>query len=174
MDKEGKNTRTQETEEIQLAKTALKKIRQTKDKKKRLRIIQSLFRNEAHWALEVLMDALADPSEKIRNYIARRLANHNGLDPTCLYKRLSQPPWNVKIEILKVLGLKKDSVSAKYIAAVLDDPNVEVRKTAAEVLGQIGGKEANAFLVQLAKDDNPFVRRAAKKALLQASDVKFT
>ena len=173
MEKDDSNIQAEEQDSRQLAFSALKKIRETKDKNKRLRIVRSLCRSDTPWALDVLLDSLIDRSIEVRSYITRHLAGRKNLDLPPLYNRLSKPPWNVKLEVLKILGLRKDGQSIQHIGAVLEDTNVDVRKTAAEVLGLIGGKEATALLVQLAKDSNPFVRKAAEKSLLETSDLKF-
>jgi len=174
MTTDDKKIRTEEEQDsAQLAQSARKKIRETKDKNKRLRIIRSLFRLDTSWALDVLLDTLTDRSIEIRTYIIRRLEKKEDLDLSPLYNRLSKPPWNVKIEVLKILGHRKDQQSIPYIGQVIVDSNVDVRKTAAEVLGLLGGKEATAILVKLAKDSNPFVRKAAEKSLRETSDLKF-
>jgi len=173
MQKDQQKTQVEEQDTHQLAQSALKKIQETKEKNKRLRIVRSISRIDNPWALDVLLETLADPAEDIRRYIAGYLAGKENLELSFLYKRLSKPPWNIKIEVLKILGLRKDSNSTEHIAVVLNDSNVDVRKTAAEVLGIIGGKNATALLVQLAKEDNPFVRKAAEKSLRETSDLKF-
>lgn len=157
----------------QLALSALKRIRETQDKQKRLQIIQAMASVEGSWACDVLLDALADPHAEIRRYIVDQMSKRENLDLGLLYARLSKPPWNIKIEVLKILGLRKNPLSAKHIEAVLVEPNVYVRRTAAEVLGDIGGKDALSLLVKLTKDKNPFVRRAAEKSLLETSELKF-
>jgi HEAT repeat protein len=80
----------------------------------------------------------------------------------------------VKNRVLNILGIKKNPHSLSRIESILTDPNVEVRRTAALTLGQIGGKEALALLARMTKDTNPFVRKAAEKALQETSDLRFT
>jgi HEAT repeat protein len=41
-------------------------------------------------------------------------------------------------------------------------------------LGEIGGQEARALLVGMAKDKNLYVRKAAQEALEKVSDLKFS
>jgi HEAT repeat protein len=57
---------------------------------------------------------------------------------------------------------------------MLDEPNVEVRRSAAIALGEIGGDKALALLADLSKDKNAFVRKSAEKSLSKASRLKFT
>ena len=60
-----------------------------------------------------------------------------------------------------------------HIERVLGDANADVRKCAAEALGEIGGREALTLLVQLQKDPNPYVRAAAEEGLRKATEVRF-
>ena len=173
MEKDLKDLLKDEKDTRLLAHSALNRIRETKDKQKRMQIIQTLANVDERWAYQVLLDALADPLEEIRRHIVSLLARKDDLDLSLLYERLSSPPWNVKIEVLRILGLRKNPLAAKHIELVLADPNVEVRRMAAEVLGRIGGKEALSILVKLTKDKNPFVRKAAEKSLNETSDLKF-
>ena len=54
-----------------------------------------------------------------------------------------------------------------------DTTSVDIRRAAAEALGEIGGEEAMALLVQLIKDSSPYVRQAGEEAIQKASDVRF-
>ena len=54
------------------------------------------------------------------------------------------------------------------------DANVEVRRAAAEALGEMGGDEALRYLVVLKKDANPYVRAAAEEAIRKTSGVRFS
>jgi HEAT repeat protein len=56
----------------------------------------------------------------------------------------------------------------------LADTNVDVRRSAAEALGKIGGQEAIGMLVKLTKDGNIYVRQAAAGALSKISSVRFS
>jgi HEAT repeat protein len=70
--------------------------------------------------------------------------------------------------------MRKNPQSLAHISRVLTDPNADVRANAAWALGEIGGKEALALLSKLSKDENNFVRISAEKALLKASQLRFT
>jgi HEAT repeat protein len=173
MDREQKTFPFEEPDPFELSKSAQKKIAESKDKGERLNVLQSIAGLDVLWAYEVLLDALADPSEEIRRYLVTQLAQKENLDLSLLYKRLSKPPWYIKIEILKILGLRKNPRSAKHIEVVLQESNDEVRRTAAAVLGDIGGEFARSLLVKLTRDQNPFVRKTAEKSLNEACDLKF-
>lgn len=157
-----------------LSQSFLKKTRSLKDKQKRLKIIKSLACVEGSWVNEVLMEALEDPSEEIRDFIIREMGKREYFDLNLVHKRLSKSPWYVKTSALKILGLIRKQESIKSIKVTLNDPNVEVRRCAAQVLGEIGGKETLVLLNKLAKDKNRFVKRSAEEGLRKASRLKFS
>ncbi len=157
-----------------LSQSVLKKIKSSKDKQTRLKIIKSLAQVEGGWIAEVLLEVLDDPSEKIRDFIIREIGKRDYLDLNLIHQKLSRPPWYAKSAALKILGLKKKQASVNPIKVTLNDSNAEVRRCAAQVLGEIGGKEALALLNKLAKDKNRFVRRSAEEGLKKASRLKFS
>jgi HEAT repeat protein len=154
--------------------TALKKIQEATDKKTRLKIITRLVNSKEPWVCKVLIQALEDPIEDIRKIIVAELANREDFDLNLLYKRLHQTPWYVKTGCLQILGLRKNASSLKYIESLVTDPNIEVRRILAVVLGEIGGKKALAILAKLSEDDSSFVRTTAQQAIQEASQVKFS
>lgn len=173
MERDKKSLPQEEQDRLSLAQSARKKIAMSKDKGGRLKVLKSIAKLDASWAQNVLLDALGDPNEEIRRTIVTQLAQKENLDLSLLYARLSKPPWYIKIEVLKILGLRKNPQSSKHIEVVLQESNDEVRRTAAEVLGDIGGEFARALLVKLTRDLNPFVRRTAEKSLNKTSELKF-
>jgi hypothetical protein len=154
--------------------TALKKVRLTKDGNKRLKILKGIARSKVPWGSEVLIHSLDDPHEKIRDFIITELGHQEKLDLNLIYQRIYSPPWYLKTGCLKILGIRKKISSIKQIEALVNDPNIEVRRTAALVLGEIGGKDALALLSKLAGDKSVFVRTAAQQALKKASQPKFS
>lgn len=154
--------------------SALKKIRTTPEKRERLKLIKAVAGVEASWAEEVMLESLGDPCIEISDFIINKLAQRENLNLDLLYQKMTKPPWFVKNRILKILGLKKNPFSVKHIKILLNEPNVAVRKTAAEVLGQIGGNDSLELLAKLTNDKNPFVRKSAEEAILNASNLKFT
>jgi len=173
MDIEQKSGAQEKLDSLEFSTAAQKKISEAKDKGERLLVLQSIAKLDALWTQNVLLDALADPNEEIRNYIVTQLAQKENLDLSLLYNRLSMPPWYIKNEVLKILGIRKNPRSAKYIEVILDESNDEVRRTAAKVLGKIGGELALSLLVKLTRDPNPFVRKTAEKSLNETSSLKF-
>ncbi len=173
MDSNQKSFSGEELNHVELAASAQKKIAESKNKEARLKVLKSIVNLDSPWIYDVLLNALADPIEEIRRYIVTQIAQKENFDLSILYNRLSKPPWFIKIEVLKILGLKKNPSSAKHIEVVLNETNDEVRRTAAAALGQIGGEAARTLLVKLTQDQNPFVRRTAEKSLNETSDLKF-
>jgi hypothetical protein len=159
---------------ITAMQNALDKIQEAKDKQTRLKIIERIASSKEPWVCEVLVLALEYPGEELRKFIIEELSRREDLDLKLLYKRVQAPPWYVKTGCLRVLGLRKNASSLKHIEKLVDDPNIEVRRTLAVVLGEIGGKIALALLAKLSEDKSSFVRAPARKALQEASQVKFT
>jgi HEAT repeat protein len=154
--------------------TALKKIQETRDKQTRKKIIAGIVKSREPWICEVLIESLDDPSEDIRKIIVKELSNREDLDLNLLYHRLHKSPWFVKTGCLRILGLRKNASAVKYIESMVNDPNIEVRRTLAVILGEIGGKKALALLTILSEDASSFVKKAAMQALQEVSQVKFT
>jgi hypothetical protein len=156
------------------ADAVLRKLNSLSEKERRLKILKAIARLKASWVLTVLLEALKDPCEINRDFVVRELGQREIWNFSPLYERLFQPPWYAKSAVLKILGMRKDTRALAAIAKVIDDPNVDVRKSAAEALGEIGAKEAIALLVKLSKDVSSHVRLAASEALRNTSRVRFS
>ncbi len=156
------------------SKKVLKKIMATSDRHKRLKIIKALARITNSWTNYVLLETIADPSENIRDFIISELGRRESLDLDLIYNKLTTPPWFVKSSCLRLLGIKKNLRSVKYIRALIEEPNADVRITAAQTLGEIGGEESLALLARLIQDKNHFVKVSAEKAMEKVSDLKFS
>jgi HEAT repeat protein len=120
------------------------------------------------------LEGLSDPCESNRNFLIKELSQREIWNFSLFYEKLFKPPWYTKSAVLRVLGLRKDSAAVPAIKRLLADPNTDVRKSAAEALGEIGGKEALALLVKLTKDGSIYVRQAASDALRKVSSVRFS
>jgi len=168
-----KNIEAQQEKNNYTSKSVLGKIEAVKEKKKRLRIIKAISRIDAPWVAGVLLNSLEIPCEEIRDFIINELGHRENLNLDIFYQKLKASPWYVKSAILKIMGILKNPLSIKYIESVFKEHNVEVRRSAAQALGEIGGKDALALLVRLAKDKNHYVKRSAEEALRKASDLKF-
>jgi HEAT repeat protein len=152
----------------------LRKIALTQDKQKRLKVLKAYARLDTRLAGKVLIEALGDPCEEIRDFLVRELGERESFDPDLAYAKLSGPPWYARSAVLRVLAARRPEGAVRHIERVLGDANADVRKCAAEALGEIGGRESLPLLVRLAKDQSPYVKAAAQNALRKVSSVRFS
>jgi hypothetical protein len=157
-----------------VSRAVLRKLDILQARDKKMKLIRSISRLDSAWACSVLFELLSDSSEEIRDLAVRELASRDDCPLDGLYDRLRQPPWYVKSAILRIFCLRRDAGAVSAIGAVIDDPNVEVRRWASLALGRIGGPDARALLVRLAKDRNGYVKQAATDALDKICDFKFS
>jgi len=157
-----------------IASAVRKKIDILQNREKKLKMLRTIATLRMPWVPVVLFDLLDDPNEEIRDIAVRELARRDDWPVEKAYQRLGRPPWYAKSAILKILSRKKCGDAVLHIMPLLNDPNVDVRRCAAEALGEIGGLEARALLVRLAKDRNLYVRRVAQDALDKVCDLKFS
>jgi HEAT repeat protein len=161
-------------EDEQIRATFLRKLALTQDKQKRLKILKAYSRLDTRLAEKVLVEALGDPCEEIRDFIVRELAGRDSIDLALVCARLAGPPWYARSAALRIIGLRKAEKAVRHIERVLADANADVRKCAADALGEIGGRDVLALLVRLKKDENPYVRQAAEEGLRKASGIRIT
>jgi HEAT repeat protein len=146
----------------------------TPDKAKRLTILRACAKVRAAWVEELFWEALGDPCENVRAFVMADLAGRRTLDLARALSRLERPPWYARSAVIRLLGIHRTKDAMPAIRkAVEDTTNVEIRRAAAETLGEIGGEEALSLLVRLKKDPSPYVRQAAEDAIRKASDVRF-
>jgi HEAT repeat protein len=152
----------------------LLKLGKTPDKGKRLAILKACAKVRAAWVEELFWESLGDPCENVRGFIVKELALREKLDLARAVGRLGRPPWYAKSAVLKLMGIHRAKEALSEIKKAIEETsNIDIRRSAAEALGEIGGKEALSLLVQLKKDPNPYVRQAAEEAIQKASDVRF-
>lgn len=152
----------------------LRKLGSIPDKDRRLKILKAISRLQTPWVFRVLLEALSDPYESNRDFLIKELSQREIWNLAPFYEKLALPPWYSKSAVLRILGQRKDGAAIPAIERALADPNVDVRKNAAEALGEIGGKEALSLLVKLTKDQSAYVRQAASGALRKVSSVRFS
>ena len=162
-----------EREDDQTCSSFLRKIALTDDRRKRLKVLKAYARMKTLLSEKILLEALGDPCEEIRDFIVRELAGRENLQMNQAYARLAGPPWYARSAVLRIIAIRRSGDALRHIERVLDDANADVRKCAAEALGELGGSEALRLLVRLKKDSNPYVRAAAEAAMRKASDVRF-
>lgn len=150
------------------------KIKATQNKKLRAKMIVALGKLRQPWVVPILIETLADPSEDIRQKVIRELGQWENLACECLFPKLKNQPWYVKVGILQILALRKEPKAVKALSTIINDPNIEVRRHIACCLGHIDTKEGIPLLVKLLKDSSPHVRLAAEEALRRTSRLRFT
>ncbi|HOW86151.1 MAG TPA: HEAT repeat domain-containing protein [Candidatus Aminicenantes bacterium] len=152
----------------------VRKLGRTPEKAGRQRILAACGRIARPWSEELLWESLADPNEGIRDYVVRELCGRAEISPEWAVRRLHLPPWYARSAALAVIGRRRLRETLPGIGAVVGDANADVRRAAAEALGEIGGEEAVRLLVRLKKDANPYVRTAAEAAIGRTSGVRFS
>ncbi len=157
----------------QLAHDIARKLDIIQSRPKKIRLLQAAAESEAEWSTPLLVELLGDPTEEVRDIAVRELIAREDCPLDDLCDRLTRPPWFSKSAALRVLAAKRSRTTAKAVRAVIEDPNADVRRTAALALGEIGGAEARALLVQLIKDKSPYVRSAAAAGLDKVCEFKF-
>jgi hypothetical protein len=156
-----------------LARDIARKLDIIQSRPKKIRLLQAAAESEAEWSTPLLVELLGDPAEEVRDIAVRELIAREDCPLDDLCDRLTRPPWFSKSAALRVLAAKRSRITAKAVRAVIEDPNADVRRSAALALGEIGGAEARALLVQLIKDKSPYVRSAAVAGLDKVCDFKF-
>jgi len=154
--------------------SVLRKLASLEDKDRRLKILKAIAKLKAAWVFRVLLESLTDPCETIRDFLVRELSQREAWSLNPFYERLRKPPWYVRSAVVKILGRRREASALPHIEPLLADSNVDVRKCAADALGEIGGKEALALLVKLTKDKSSYVRAAAAAAMRKVSRVRFS
>jgi hypothetical protein len=167
-----KKQRTKKCGQESLFGSTLNKIHSTKEREERLKILKDVAKTSLPWVDDILIQLLEDPSEEIRDFIIKELGSRDSLDLDLIHQRLFKPPWFAKTGCLKILGLRKASSSVEHMESLMGDPNIEVRRTLAIALGQIGDDKALALLAKLVKDSSSFVRGAARKTLQKAGRLR--
>ena len=152
----------------------LAKLGRTPDKARRRAILSACAKLRSPWVDELLWEALADPNEVVRDFVAGELGRRQPLALDHALRRLRMPPWFAKSAALRIIGRLRVREALPEIRRAVDDANADVRRAAAEALSEIGGEEALRLLVRLKKDESPYVRAAAEGAIRKASGVRFS
>ena len=105
--------------------------------------------------------------QKIEQLQELRKSGPSAIDEAQLAEQIrSEADPLVRLEIVRTLAHVPTPTAGAVIAAALEDPDVDVRVTACQEIGKIGGEEASRLLgTALASDTSVDVRIAATKAL---------
>lgn len=102
-----------------------------------------------------------------RESILKILTRIEDFPTVMLHPMLEHPLWYVRAVGIKIIGSFKDPILLDFALVFVNDSNIEVRKTLAEVLPLYGRREeALLALEKLSIDEHFSVRRAARSALL--------
>jgi HEAT repeat protein len=164
----------EETSPSPVCRAFLLKLGRTPDKMQRQRILAACAKVRKPWAEELLWDALADPNEGVRDLVSRELRRREPLHLELAMRRLRLPPWYARSAVLGIIGCRRINKALPEVERAASDANVEVRRAAAEALGELGGEVALRILVRLKKDANPYVRAAAEEAIGKTSGVRIS
>ena len=162
-----------ETDPRQLAREIARKLAIIQSRAKKIHLLQAAAESDAAWSTPLLVELLVDPAEEVRDIAVRELILREDCPLNDLCERLNRPPWYSKSAALRILAAKRKRSTARAVRAVVQDPNADVRRSAALALGEIGGAEARTLLVQLSKDKSPYVRAAAVAGLDKICEFKF-
>jgi len=100
----------------------LRKLALTQDRQKRLKVLKAYARLDTRLAARVLVEALSDPCEEIRDFIVRELAGRDALDLEPVFARLAGPPWYARSAALRIIGMRKAEKAVRHIERVLGTP----------------------------------------------------
>ena len=152
----------------------LLKLGRTPDNALRRRILAACVKVGRPWVEELLWEALADPNESVRSFAAKQLRGRPEIRLEPALRRLRLPPWYARSAVLGIIAHRRISAAVPAVVRAAEDANADVRRSAAEALGEIGGELAVRTLVRLKKDANPYVRAAAEEAIGRTSRVRFS
>ena len=152
----------------------LLKLGRTPDKTKRLRIVAACAKVAAALGRGAPVGSPRRPQRGRQGPRRKGAPRPQALHPEWAIRRLLPPPWYARSSALAVIGCRRIREALPAVGRAVDDANVEVRRAAAEALGEIGGEEAVRLLVRLKKDANPYVRAAAEEAIGKTSGVRFS
>ncbi len=125
-------------------------------------------------ALPVLLQALKDKSELVREAAARALADnggHEAFEP--LLAALADPEDFVRAEAALALAAMGDSAAVPYLSGILKtDDSPSVRRRVVWALSFFDHPEVRGLLTQSLQDADPHVRETAEEALLAVGSGK--
>ena len=101
MKKDQKIPQTGEMDKQLLARSEIKRIKETEDAEERLQIIQSIARIEDPWAVSVLLVALEDTNEGIRRFIIDFMTQKENLDLSPLSNELYRPLYHACCHVIE-------------------------------------------------------------------------
>ncbi|MBI4753045.1 HEAT repeat domain-containing protein [Candidatus Desantisbacteria bacterium] len=133
--------------------------------KAREKAIKKLGETGKKNAAKILIDALSDGHESVRNAAAESLNQIGSRVVEPLLQSLNSPDPSVRKATVIALEVTNDSRAIKPLLNVLEDDDPGVRKTVINTLSKIGGSQVIEPIISIMIDNESFVRKAASDAL---------
>lgn len=122
-------------------------------------------------SLSLVLDALGEPSVRIRNAAADALISVKGGEINQhLAEASKEAQPQVKAMLLRVLAVRDAPQAAGLLKAASRDPNAEVRVTALDLLGGLDDPSLEPMLLEAAEKGSPQVREVALRSYLKIAD----
>lgn len=117
------------------------------------------------WAIQPLIEALADFDKSVREQATFALSRigKSAIEP--LAEAMKEPKWQTRYRAAEALGKIADEKAVKPLIKGLNDNRDHVRYMAAKGLKQLGDSDAIEPMIILLKDENVYVRMMAVRAL---------
>lgn len=146
---------------------ALRTIRAGADPQAREVAIKNVGETQLTMATSELVDALVDPTPRVRRRAAESLGRMGTVDAGhALVRHMQEHPFLVEEETLLALAGSPVPEAVPLLTRYLDDPSAQLRRAAARALGAVGDPAAVEALRGAAhRPGDPDLRRASIQAL---------
>jgi MFS family permease len=146
---------------------AMRRLARSGDVSAREEAIEKIGTHHVALAADEIIQALHDPSPRIRRQAASTLAQLGDPRATeALIHQLHDHPDLVEEETVEAIGDLRDPRAVGPLVQQLASPRSMLRRAAARALGRIGSQEAVGALMQSASEPgDPDLRRASLQAL---------
>jgi HEAT repeat protein len=132
-----------------------------------------LGQSQSAAALELLLVAAEDPSDKVRLAALNSLVGREDRRVVKLFRRaLHDDDGLARLAAIRGLGNVRDGATTEALIELLDDADAAVRRTAAAQLGWRSGDPAVYALSLVLRDSEAAVRSAAAEALGALGDLR--
>lgn len=117
------------------------------------------------WAIQPLIEALADFDKAVREQATLALSRIGKAAIEPLAEVMHEPKWQTRYRAAEALGKIADEKAVKPLIQALKDNRDHVRYMAAKGLKHLGDSDAIEPMIILLKDENPYVKMMAVRAL---------
>jgi HEAT repeat protein len=136
--------------------------------------VSALAFSQLKSASESIMRSLKDEDWMVREMSAETLGSsvNGAIAADQLVASLADPFWQVRLKAIRSLGRMKIERAVRPIGNCVTHEQANLRKEAAAALGEIASAEGEPFLLVIANDSDPDVRKNARWALQQIAAKK--